>query len=296
MQYIDPQLLAADASMQLDQAEPESYTDLLQNDNPFPYYPASPEHFDFASAYPEEPLNAIQSMFQPNFYDTQLFMAPTYTEGPLAIMENEFQRGFFLNSQPPSFAPPEFLSSYEDSSTQTDEPGRALVAPVQYSKYSLRTRKGQGPNLSGLRNVSQSRAQKRVVLPQRKIRAPRPLPEGKGLDEPLSTLAATLPHIPEVDMDTFVSRNRDERIFKGKITRPSNAFMLYRHAYCKYARALLSIHHNADISRVIGASWRQESEEVKSRFFEYAFTEKAVHTRHFPKYTYAPGKSNMAEY
>ncbi|KAI0532049.1 hypothetical protein GGR58DRAFT_523599 [Xylaria digitata] len=279
MEFIDPQLLAFD-SMQVDQSEAESHVNFLQDGN-FPYYcpspePVSPYKFDFASAYPEEPLP--EPAFQPNFYhDPPLFAGPSY-------------------------APPGFNTKYEDSSTQTDDGTIrvAPVAPVNHSKYGLRPRGAQGANPSGRRNANRPGTQNKAQ-PRRRMKAPHKTQKGKALDRPvlsapLSQLAADLPNIPKMDLHAFVHRDRAERIMRGKITRPINAFMLYRQAYQHHVQFLLSTTNNIDVSRTAGASWRMESREVKARFHAFADIEKAEHARHFPNYSYFPGRAVMAEY
>ncbi|KAJ8111874.1 hypothetical protein ONZ43_g5518 [Nemania bipapillata] len=93
----------------------------------------------------------------------------------------------------------------------------------------------------------------------------------------------------QFDIDAFVRRGAQERLIKGgRIARPSNGFILYRKAYIAYAREITKVMNCNSLSRIIGASYRVESEEIKAKFKEYSVIEKEQHIHHFPNYTYKP--------
>lgn len=73
-----------------------------------------------------------------------------------------------------------------------------------------------------------------------------------------------------------------------KIPRPKNAFFLYRshHAVQLNADGL----NNQDISRNLGAQWRNETAEVKVHFYDLAQAEKEKHKEMYPDYKYNPKK------
>ncbi|KAK4236147.1 hypothetical protein C8A03DRAFT_17188, partial [Achaetomium macrosporum] len=110
-------------------------------------------------------------------------------------------------------------------------------------------------------------------------------------------------HIPLVDVSSFVNRSvatRQAEIHdrgrsrerRGKIGRPCNAFMLYRMSYMPrieaYCRRRADSSHNAHISSIAGASWRQEPDEVRAAFAAWAEQDKAGHRRAFPGWKYSP--------
>ncbi|KAF2968667.1 hypothetical protein GQX73_g4927 [Xylaria multiplex] len=266
MEFIDPQLLSYDA-MQVDQPEPGSFTNFLQDDNA--YYSSSPEEptpayaFDFRPAYPEEPL--AEPAFQPNFYHDPWQFAgagATQTDDDKTIV------------------------------VATEEP----AAPVRSPRYGLRPREPKGfaspsRRRNGDRIVKQNKAR-----PGRKMEAPPSTLAGTPLSAPLSQLAEGLPNIPELDMEAFVYRERADRIMRGKITRPINAFLLYRQAYQLHVQYLYNTKDSRDVSRIVGVSWRMEDKKVRNWFHELADIEKAEHARLFPNYSYQPGKSSMETY
>ncbi|KAK5100070.1 putative alpha-1,6-mannosyltransferase mnn11 [Exophiala xenobiotica] len=76
-----------------------------------------------------------------------------------------------------------------------------------------------------------------------------------------------------------------------KIPRPRNAFILYR----QHQHAPVVAQHpglpNPDISKIIGAQWKQLSEKDKNEWKALAEQEKARHAQQFPEYRYRPKRS-----
>ncbi|KAI0970950.1 hypothetical protein F4678DRAFT_435165 [Xylaria arbuscula] len=105
-----------------------------------------------------------------------------------------------------------------------------------------------------------------------------------------------MPGYKAVDMKAFVRRSADYRIMRGKISRPMNAFILYRKAFVKVAGSLASVKHTEikKVSQIIGASWKMETEELRDYFYCLAAEEKAQHELYFPKYKFLA--RSMAEY
>ncbi|KAK5949961.1 slightly ste11-like protein [Knufia fluminis] len=77
-----------------------------------------------------------------------------------------------------------------------------------------------------------------------------------------------------------------------KIPRPRNAFILYR----QHQHAPVVAQHpglpNPDISKIIGAQWKQLSEKDKNEWKALAEQEKARHAQQFPEYRYRPKRSS----
>ncbi|RWA06649.1 hypothetical protein EKO27_g8458 [Xylaria grammica] len=289
MENIDPRLLAHDAAMQLDhsldhaepkqikeeQADIEFFPEFLSDNDLPPYYSdpdlTVPYQFDLASAYPEEPLVAREDGFQ-HYFGPPL----TYTGEPSTAPGPEYGASYYPHPVPSQWFP----TSYQDSSTQTEGPGRVAPAPAPApgsgtsSRRPLQATAAKGQEIHDPKQHQQHQRNKVTE-------------DGQGSPAPNS---ASLPYIQEVDINAFVRRGADDRILKGQITRPVNAFILYRRAYLAQAEALAGTNHNAELSRALGASWRMESEGVKARFHGYAQIERAVHAQLFPHYVFKPGK------
>jgi hypothetical protein len=115
---------------------------------------------------------------------------------------------------------------------------------------------------------------------------------GDELAEPLSKLAANMGSVEVSEMDAFVRRSADLRlkVVKGVLVpaRPLNAFMLYRKTYSKHVQPLNGNKDNQRVSRMTGASWLAEDEEVRDRFHGYAHIEQEYHREAFPDYKFSP--------
>ncbi|KAL5345872.1 slightly ste11-like protein [Pseudogymnoascus australis] len=80
-----------------------------------------------------------------------------------------------------------------------------------------------------------------------------------------------------------------------KIPRPRNAFILYRQHYQGQVIAQNPGLANPEISKIIGAQWREQSIETKNEWKRLAEEEKHRHQRQYPDYRYQPrrpGKLN----
>ncbi|OBT69650.1 hypothetical protein VE03_00712 [Pseudogymnoascus sp. 23342-1-I1] len=80
-----------------------------------------------------------------------------------------------------------------------------------------------------------------------------------------------------------------------KIPRPRNAFILYRQHYQGQVIAQNPGLANPEISKIIGAQWREQSIETKNEWKKLAEEEKHRHQRQYPDYRYQPrrpGKLN----
>ncbi|KAI9748311.1 MAG: NAD(P)H-dependent D-xylose reductase (XR), partial [Chaenotheca gracillima] len=73
-----------------------------------------------------------------------------------------------------------------------------------------------------------------------------------------------------------------------KIPRPRNAFMLYRQHLQSSVVAQNPGLANPEISKIIGKTWREESQEVKRYWDSLAEEEKTRHHQQYPNYKYQP--------
>ncbi|KAI1109965.1 hypothetical protein F5Y14DRAFT_466248 [Nemania sp. NC0429] len=307
------------------QTEPEfypGYPPLLYN-----YYPPLPGWYptpqmadyyprpDFAYPYHERPAMFVDPQAQygcfpgPDVgYEPQTLVAdpqPQYGgfpepgvmyEPPTTFLDPQLQYGCvpepdvgFMAAEPinvPRFSPE---SPLQDSIVvKPEEQGTELLAkiskpdPPRRSARLRKKRSSASPEGSASRKPRSSNPKATALQP------------GENLDKPLSKLALEMPHIPKFDMDAFVRRSAKRRVHyegdggKVKINRPANPFILYRTAYLHYAKALSKLSCTQSISRMIGASYRSEGQEVKDQFARYAAIEKEQHSLHFPNYKFVP--------
>ncbi|KAI1437367.1 hypothetical protein GGR50DRAFT_98700 [Xylaria sp. CBS 124048] len=131
----------------------------------------------------------------------------------------------------------------------------------------------QGPiTRSRRRNRRKAAAANREAASTR-TRRPRP----PVLTVPLSVLAKQHPYLPVKDMDDFARRGLSGRVGRGRLRRPSNAFILYRAAYYHFTRALFPQVTLGESSRIMGDSWAMESEQVQRRFFDLSLVDYCKH-------------------
>ncbi|KAI0509484.1 hypothetical protein F5B22DRAFT_658031 [Xylaria bambusicola] len=285
MEFIDPQLISdspvtpSPSQMGEEQAE-FSFTD-------FPF------HYDYTN-------NGMPQYYSP--------YAEPYPSGPL---EPNYQPGYFLDPQLPNYPPfaaseYPYYSQYVSAATQTDI--EAPLSPVQdvdlksdgvlRSTYSLRNRVvhvSLSSRVAREQEKSRAKAAREKALRKSRFRAHLSSPsffQPEQLTSPLSIMSRTMPSFTPVDLESFVSRGADGRITRGKISRPLNPFMLYRVAYGKAAYCLLPVSQNAQVSRIVGASWKMEDVSVRRYFSELAAREKENHRRLFPRYKYSFRKTD----
>ncbi|KAI9368573.1 hypothetical protein BJX61DRAFT_523335 [Aspergillus egyptiacus] len=99
---------------------------------------------------------------------------------------------------------------------------------------------------------------------------------------------------PIKDMESFVHRSIEQRRAEarkaGKIPRPMNSFMLYRSAYAERVKTWYAQNNHQVVSLAAGASWRNETEEIKDKYNALAKIEKQNHMKAHPGYKFAPSK------
>ncbi|KAK5630307.1 hypothetical protein RRF57_006022 [Xylaria bambusicola] len=295
MAFIDPQLISdapyvTESPSQMEEEQAEfSFADF-----PFNYVNNDMMQYSpYAEPYPEAPL---QSHYQP-----------------------EYGAGYFLDPQLPShptFAASEYpyYTQYVSAATQTVTSPEAPLPPVQQdapslcesaprNRYSLRSRvvsPSLPPRLTRAQKKATAKALREKALRKSRVRERLSSPslfQPEQLTKPLSKMVSSMPSFHGVDLEAFLRRSADSRITRGKITRPLNAFILYRIAYGKVARSLLPLNQNQQVSRIVGASWKMEDRSVREYFHDLACREKVNHAMLFPKYKYLSKKRHdMAEY
>ncbi|KAI0802867.1 hypothetical protein GGR55DRAFT_700162 [Xylaria sp. FL0064] len=313
MEYIDPQLLGPDYvadTTHLDQGG-WLYSDELNLEAMFTDNPCLELDFD----YPAQPLEDAnptlpQQSYMANdssYFPQQPSMPPHYPG---------FNPGVWVDSQPPYShtqpwpsctrcntalcCPRCDMDNTAHAINQTAYPAIEPVStPACSPDYHLTTPPVSPPPQSPMPLMSMPRRYTRrkggaqtPEVPERPIDladvVTNPVLLGK-LEKPLSEMVAGIPDYRAFDMDAFVRRDKSERITKGKICRPNNGFILYRRAYDRAARFFAGGRGNAqNACRLLGMSWKMESDEVKKLFSNYARQEKDYHAYYFPSYKYNP--------
>ncbi|KAI1121328.1 hypothetical protein F5Y10DRAFT_288633 [Nemania abortiva] len=214
-----------------------------------------------------------------------------YPQQPPMFPTPAFQYDYYPYPQPPmvsqpyhSFPAPQY-PMMEATVPPPPVPQPAREPERDNPVVSPTRRRARRPN-----DTNRVRKPRAPPRPKRKYRDP-DAPLGLVLDKPISEMAADMPEIIPFDIDAYVLRGPEERMSRGKIGRPLNPFLLYRKTWNGHARKLSqATNHNdqAEVSRILGDSYRKETPEVKARFQALYLVEKAMHQQHFPGWKYAP--------
>ncbi|KAI5250803.1 hypothetical protein E4T42_04769 [Aureobasidium subglaciale] len=134
-------------------------------------------------------------------------------------------------------------------------------------------------------------AKQRVARPKQPEQPP---PELAG---PISVLTSDF-SAPVKDMMSHASRSTATRHAEakkaGKVLRPYNRFMMYRAAYADRTKQFAASDSHRDVSRILGVSWRLESEDVVEHFNKCSILDSENHQKAFPGYKYAPSNTASA--
>ena len=162
-----------------------------------------------------------------------------------------------------------------------------LISDIQSSPAAKASRPSL-PRLVKSRTARSSNKKK----PKKPINAPIHIPV------PLSQL---YPRVPLEDVAAWICRPTEfrqaewrQRRDYPKMSRPMNAFILYHKAVSERAKRYGNVESHQVISKITGASWQVESDEVKKRFNQLAELEKGHHAAAFPDYKYSPKRSSSA--
>ncbi|KAH0365937.1 hypothetical protein KCU65_g5651, partial [Aureobasidium melanogenum] len=111
------------------------------------------------------------------------------------------------------------------------------------------------------------------------------------LNAPMSVLTAES-DLPIKNMLAVSSRSTAVRLGEaqktGKILRPSNSFVCYRAAYADRIKQWASDDSHQVVSRIAGASWKLEPNDVRKFYIECAELDKTNHLKAFPSYKFNP--------
>jgi hypothetical protein len=151
---------------------------------------------------------------------------------------------------------------------------------------SYRTDSLQAPKTRQARSRSKSPVRKQPKKPKTTV----------ALQGPLSELTEHMKDVHLKDLEVWVHRSAEDRrkearARKGYITRPMNAFILYRSAYADRTKAWCSENNHQVVSKVCGASWALEDEKIKTYYKNLYEIEKENHALAFPEYKFSPAKT-----
>ncbi|WBW72328.1 M-specific HMG-box DNA-binding transcription factor Mc at silenced MAT2 locus [Schizosaccharomyces osmophilus] len=94
----------------------------------------------------------------------------------------------------------------------------------------------------------------------------------------------------------YIMKNIRKQNMPARAPRPPNAFILYR----KEKQSLLSETNpgmtNAEVSKLVGQLWKEESNEVKLKYFKMSECYKTEHEKLYPNYKYQPRTRKSKNY
>lgn len=124
---------------------------------------------------------------------------------------------------------------------------------------------------------------------------PKLLPPEYQLDVPFTLIDHDWGNIPLKQVDKRATWSKEERKKQatkkdGHISRPMNAFLLYRSAWADRCKSYFGLSNHQYVSQILGASWSMESAAVKDQWKALSTLESDNHKVHLPDYRYQPSK------
>ncbi|KAL9052771.1 MAG: hypothetical protein Q9162_005191 [Coniocarpon cinnabarinum] len=184
-----------------------------------------------------------------------------------------------------------------DTQQYINPPGAIPMTPPSDSSVGVRTRSGRSAARSDSPSILGSHSNARVAKSRPKKTKSKKAVSNKTpkLDAPLSELTKDM-EVKTRDMVAWVNRSDEERHAEtekrnGYITRPMNAFMLYRSAYAERTKQWCLQNNHQVVSSVSGESWPMEPESVRDHFNNLAKIERENHARAHPNYKFSPSKT-----
>ena len=98
---------------------------------------------------------------------------------------------------------------------------------------------------------------------------------------------------PLFDIEAYIHRGDDERRDEvtsndQKIKRPMNSYIMYRKVYQERVKEYSNEQNHQTISQLVSSSWKQEPQELKDKFQQYAQIEREGLMRAYPSYKFQP--------
>lgn len=119
---------------------------------------------------------------------------------------------------------------------------------------------------------------------------PLPTPPSSPSPSTIMTKKRRSSDLEDSDEDVIPSKRRR---YKAKAPpRPKNCWIIYRSEMHPKFKTIFSDSTIGDISKILGAMWRNEPESVRQHYSDMAKADTAKHREKHPDYKYAPRKSN----
>ncbi|KAG9945075.1 hypothetical protein KCU85_g7535, partial [Aureobasidium melanogenum] len=245
-----------------------------------PMYP--PQYPVPTTAFGYQPPPGLMLVPAPNYYPQQPMMQPPFQ----MPMQNP---GFTFAPAPDA---PTFPSFDLDPGPMS---GVSVSTPVRRSRRTA----GKKTSYDDTPCPSPAPVKRQKVSRPKKADKPekteRPAFE---LLAPMSILTAES-DLPIKNMLVFASRatavRLDEAKKTGKIPRSLNSFVCYRSAYADRIKQWASEDNHQGVSRIAGASWKLEPDDVRNFYIQCAELDKANHSKAFPDYKYRPKQNSPSK-
>ena len=164
------------------------------------------------------------------------------------------------------------------------------------TKQQREQRKG-GSAMGGVASRPRPKKPKEVKASKKKIEKP----DDSPIDMPVPLFELLL-DVPLVDAEAYIRRPKEHREEEWrnrrdfpKMPRPVNVFLLYRRAVSERAKKYAGVTNHQVVSKIAGASWKNESDRVKDIFNQFAELEKEYHDKAFPDYKFNPKKTQSTK-
>ncbi|KAG9528199.1 hypothetical protein KCU93_g4512, partial [Aureobasidium melanogenum] len=247
-----------------------------------PFMPMYPPQYPIpTTAFGYQPPPGFMLVPAPNFYAQQ----------PMPMMQPPFQ----MPMQNPSFtfAPAPDAPAFPSFNLEPEPmSGVSVSTPVRRSRRTAGKKTSYDdspcPSPTPVTPVKRQKVSRPKKAEKPKIEKP-----AFELAAPMSVLTADS-DLPIKNMLAFAYRSDALRLSEakqaGKILRCLNSFMCYRAAYADRIKQWASVDNYQTVSRIAGASWKLEPDEVRNFYIQCAELDRANHRKAFPSYKFDPKK------
>lgn len=237
---------------------------------------------------PQYPLSTSAFGYQP---PPGFMLVPASSiYAPYPMMPMMMQPPMQMPMQNPSFsfAPPPDAPAFPSFGVGVEEPEPMSDITVSTPVKRSRRVAGKKSTCQDSPSASPTPAKRQKVSRSKKVDRP-----AFELAAPMSVLTADS-DLPIKNMLAVASRSVAVRFSEAKkadkILRSLNSFVCYRTAYADRIKQWASDENHQNVSRIAGASWKLEPEDVRAFYIQCAEVDKANHLKAFPGYKYNPNQ------